>query len=211
MRDRIVKESTEKILGDTNGLKKHNVILQLQSGFFNALINWRKFCDDLPQNIYGFIRKAIILTVPNNTNLLRWKKVDYTFCTFCKMNNQAQLHMLGNCPAAVRSVWKIWRHNSILYTMRHYLSEFENTGFKTYVDLNGFKSSTELFNRLIPDIVLVRNNKMVVIEITCCFKTKFVKSRLIIVMGKLVYYLHAHQNWFILENCYSWNKNKKYM
>ena len=54
--------------------------------------------------------------------------------------------------------------------MRHYLSEFENAGFKTYVDLNGFKSSTELFNRPIPDIVLVRNNKMVVIEITCSLK-----------------------------------------
>ena len=42
--------------------------------------------------------------------------------------------------------------------MCHYLSEFENTGFKLYADLIGFKSPTELFNRLIPDIVLVRND-----------------------------------------------------
>ena len=88
-----------------------------------------------------------------------------------------QLHMLSNCLAALRSGRYTWRHNSILYTMCHYLSEFENVGFKLYADLIDFKSPTELFSRLIPDIVLVRNNKLVVIELTCCFETNFAKSR----------------------------------
>ena len=88
-----------------------------------------------------------------------------------------QLHMLSNCLAALRSGRYTWRHNSILYTMCHYLSEFENVGFKLYADLIDFKSPTELFSRLIPDIVLVRNDKLVVIELTCYFETNFAKSR----------------------------------
>ena len=68
--------------------------------------------------------------------------------------------MPNNSPAAVRSGRYTWRHNSILFTMYHYSSEFENAGFKLYADLIGFKSPTELFNRLIPDNVLVRNGKL---------------------------------------------------
>ena len=48
--------------------------------------------------------------------------------------------------------------------MCHYLPEFENDGFKLYVDFNGFKSPAELFSRLIPDIVLVKNDKLALIE-----------------------------------------------
>ena len=54
--------------------------------------------------------------------------------------------------------------------MCHYLLQFDNVGCKLHADLNGFKSPTELFNRLIPDIVLVRNNKLTIIELMCCFK-----------------------------------------
>ena len=89
------------------------------------MINWQKVCDDLPKNIYVFIRKALIFILPNNTNLLRWKKVDSALCTLCKANNQTQLRMLNNCPATIRSGRHTWGHNSILYTMQHYLSAFE--------------------------------------------------------------------------------------
>ena len=85
--------------------------------------------------------------------------------------------MLNNFPAAARSGRYIWRHNSILYAMCHYLPEFENARFKLFADLIGLKSSTELFNRLIPDIALAKNDKLIVIELTCCFETNFAKSR----------------------------------
>ena len=92
-----MKEKIENIIDDVNGLKEQKLILQAiaQSCFCNALINWQKVCYDLPENIYVFIRKALILTLPNNTNLLRWKKVDSALCTLCKMNNQLQLHILN--------------------------------------------------------------------------------------------------------------------
>ena len=81
-----------------------------------------------------------------------------------------QIHMLSNCPAAVRWGGYSWHHNLILYTMCHYLLQSDNVGCKLHADLNGFKSPTELFNRLIPDIVLVRNNKLTITELMCCFK-----------------------------------------
>ena len=60
--------------------------------------------------------------------------------------------------------------------MCHYLPEFENARFKLFADLIGLKSSTELFNRLIPDIALAKNDNLI-IELTCCFETNFAKSR----------------------------------
>ena len=132
MSDSIAKEKIEKVLGDINGLKEQNVILQAttHSCSYNALINCEEVWDDLPENIYVLIRKALIFTLPNNTNLLRLKKVDSTPCTLCKTNNQTQLHILNNYPVTVRSIRYTLRHNSILYTICHCLSEFENSGFK---------------------------------------------------------------------------------
>ena len=63
--------------------------------------------------------------------------------------------------------------------MCHYLPEFESfffARFKLFADLIGLKSSTELFNRLIPDIALAKNDNLI-IELTCCFETNFAKSR----------------------------------
>ena len=131
----------------------------------------------MPDNICIFIQKALILTLPNNTYLWGWKKVDSALCTLCKTNSQTHLHMLNNCPATVRSSRCTLRHNSILYMTCHYLSEFENAGVKLHAGLISFKTPTELFNRLIPDIVLVRNDKLSLIELTCCFETNFAKSR----------------------------------
>ena len=146
--DRIVKQNIKKILGDINGLKEQKVILQAitQSCSCNALINGQMVCDYLPENIYVFVRRPLIFTLLINSNLLRSKNVDSALCNLCKTNNQTQLHMLNNCQAAVRSDRYIWGHNSILYTMCHYLSEFENAGLKLYTDVIGFKSPTKLFN-----------------------------------------------------------------
>ena len=165
MSDSIVKQNIEKILGDITESKEQSVLLQviIQLCSCNALINWQKVCNNLPENIYIFLQKALISTSPINNNLLRWKKVDSTPCTLCKTNNQTQTHMLNNCPAAVRSGRYKWHCNSILYRICHYLSEFEKTGFKLYGDLIGFKIPIKLFKRLIPDIVLVRNNKLAIL------------------------------------------------
>ena len=65
----------------------------------------------------------------------------------------------------------------VFYTTFHYLSEFENYESKLYPDLHGFQSPAELFDRLIPGIVLAKNDNLIVIELTCYFETNFAKSK----------------------------------
>ena len=54
--------------------------------------------------------------------------------------------MLNNCPEAVRNGRYTWRHDSILFTICHYLTALENIGFKLFADLTSFKNPEILFN-----------------------------------------------------------------
>ena len=85
--------------------------------------------------------------------------------------------MLNNCPEAVPNDRYTWRHNSILFTIYHYLTALENVGFKLFADLVSFKNLEILFNGPRLDIAVKNGNKLMVIEISCCYETNFVKTR----------------------------------
>ena len=99
-------------------LKESNTIMKfMKENCTSTSLNiWKKLHQDLPRNIFIFIRRALIFGLPNKTNLLRWKKVDNDTCDLCA-KKQTQLHMLSNCLTAVKDGRYMWRHNSILYTM----------------------------------------------------------------------------------------------
>ena len=75
----------------------------------------------MPKNIYVFVRRALIYSLPNNYNLYRWEKIEAASCDLCSVR-QTQRHMLSNCSVAVEEGRYTWRHDSILYTMLRYLS-----------------------------------------------------------------------------------------
>ena len=79
-------------------------------------------------------------------------------------NKQTQLHLLNNCLEAVRNGRYTWRHDSILFTICHYLTPLENIGFELFTDLAGFKNPEILFNGPRPDIVVKNGNKLTVTE-----------------------------------------------
>ena len=85
--------------------------------------------------------------------------------------------MLNNCPEAVRNGRYTWRQDSIPFTIFHYLTALENTGFELFVDLAGFKNPEILFNGPRPDILVKYGNKRTVIELSRCYETNFVKTR----------------------------------
>ena len=85
--------------------------------------------------------------------------------------------MLNNCSIAVQSGRYTWRHDSILYTLCHYLSMLGSCGYTIYSDLLGFKNPAELFKNLRPDIVLLKDDNLTTIELTCCFETNLINSR----------------------------------
>ena len=70
-----------------------------------------------------------------------------------------------------------WRHDSILYTLLQYLCQLKNYGFNIYGDLEGYCKTSELFHSFRPDIVLVKDDTIYILELTCCFETNTEKSR----------------------------------
>ena len=85
--------------------------------------------------------------------------------------------MLNNCPTAVQSGRYTWRHDSILFTICHYLSLPERCGYTIYADILGYKNPSELFRNLRPDIVLLKRDSLVSTELTCCFVTNLINSQ----------------------------------
>ena len=85
--------------------------------------------------------------------------------------------MLNNFPTAVQSGRYTWRHDSILFTICHYLSMLERRGYTIFADILGYKNPSELFRNLRPDIVLLKRDSLVSIELTCCFETNLINSR----------------------------------
>ena len=91
------------------GLKGQNTITDSipKQCSCSSINQWQKICEGLPQNIFIFVRKAMILQLANNTNLFRWKKVISSDCGWCNTNKQTQLYM-PNCPEAVRNGKYTW-------------------------------------------------------------------------------------------------------
>ena len=55
---------------------------------------------------------------------------------------------------------------------------YQIDGPDIFVDLLGYKNPSNAFHNAVrPDLVLQRNHHIVVIELTCCFKTNLVHSR----------------------------------
>ena len=65
-----------KTLDGIKGLKEQNNIIDSISQQCSCSMNqWQKVCEGLPQNIFIFVHKPIILQLANNKNLFRWKNV----------------------------------------------------------------------------------------------------------------------------------------
>ena len=178
-KNNLTMATIKTILKDLSSLKEQNAIMNAVAEHCssNFITLWQKVCDHLPKNLYVFTRKAIVFSLANSTNLARWKKVASNQCGLCKSNKQTQIHMLNNCPTAVQSGRYTWRHNSILFTICHCLFLLDRCGYTIYADILGYKNPSELFRNLRPDIVLLKRDSLVSIELTCCFETNLINSR----------------------------------
>ena len=162
-KNNLTMATIKTILKDLSSLKEQNVITNAVAEHCssNFITLWRKVCDHLPKNFYVFTRKAIVFSKANSTNLARWKKVVSNKCGSCKSNKQTQIHMLNNYPIAVQSGRYNWHHESILFTICHYLSMLERCGYTIYADILGYKNPSERFRNLRPDIALLKRDSIV--------------------------------------------------
>ena len=50
-------------------------------------------------------------------------------------------------------------------------------GYKIFIDLDGYSSPSSLFKSCRPDVVLLKDDEITVIELTVCFETNIEKSK----------------------------------
>ena len=176
-RDGLKNETIEQISRSLGQLKEQNIILKMiqQHCLSSSIVEWQRVVDKLPENLFVFIRKALIFCLPNNSNLARWKKSVDSACGLCKTNTQTQLHILNNCQSSVISGRYTWRHNSVLTTLCNYLTQLPE--FTLFADIPGYQNPSIFFKRYRPDIVIINCRKMIILELTICFETNLEKSR----------------------------------
>jgi hypothetical protein len=61
---------------------------------------WHEIVTRMPSNIVCFARRALILSLGNNSNLKRWNIRDSANCELCN-KLQTQLHVFSNCKVAL--------------------------------------------------------------------------------------------------------------
>ena len=143
-----------------------------------CLTSWFKISSKLPQNIFSFLRRAILLSLPTKKNLKTWNLIQDDICPLCKAKPQTQHHLLNNCNVAANEHRYLWRHNSVLNCIIYHLASITNTTRKIFVDLPGFENTDQLFeNGHRPDLVIVTPEKTVAVELTICFETNLIKSK----------------------------------
>jgi hypothetical protein len=125
------KETVNGIVNNMEGLQEQNTILkEVRNLCTGKVINqWHEITEEMTSNIFKFARKALIFSLPTNTNLKRWKKTITDDCLLCN-RKQTQLHVLNNCATAANDGRYTWRHDSILCTIMHYTNQLANEGYE---------------------------------------------------------------------------------
>ena len=134
--------------------------------------------DSLPSHLYNFVRKAIQSQLPTLANLVRWGKKSSNLCPLCN-TTQTNKHVLSNCSNPDVLDRYLERHNRILTALGNWFNSNLKSGSELFVDLPGacFKQTQDLFVGVRPDMAIVTNKDVLVIELTICHETNLESSR----------------------------------
>ena len=96
------KETTEEIVKNLEGVKEQNTIMKQLKVLYTGkvIIQWNERAEQMTANTYEFATKALIFSLPINTNLKLWNKISSDKCLLCN-GRQTQFHVLNNCVTAV--------------------------------------------------------------------------------------------------------------
>ena len=94
----LVKKNLHEIWSNFVELKEQSVIITcLTDTCYKKMIKvWHEIVTRMPSNIVCFARRALILSLGNNSNLKRWNIRDSANCELCN-KLQIQLHVFSNC------------------------------------------------------------------------------------------------------------------
>ena len=129
--------------------------------------------------------------LPTLANLKRWGRSVDDKCPLCS-NIQTNKHVLSNCGSKAALSRYTERHNNVLGLLAKWINDRISKTHKLYVDLpySNFLQQQDLFSNLRPDLAVVTNNKIVVLELTICHETNLESSK----SFKINKYKHLKEN-----------------
>ena len=159
-------------------LKKENIIIKFLTDnvSLTRITSWQKVVKWLPDSIFSFCRRYLILALPTKCNLKTWNLTTSNICSLCNKKSETLHHIVSNCSISANEGRFTWRHNSVLYTILSHVNPIVNDGYLIYADIEGYANPGSLFRSVRPDIVIVKDKKYFIIELTVCFETNLIKS-----------------------------------
>ena len=123
----------------------------------------------------SFLLRAGTDTLPTPLNLRRWRLRTDPSCPLCGHKQPTIHHILSNCPEALQQGRYTWQHDCALQTLVKSIKGHLDSDTTLYADLPGMRASENsvatipedtLVTSAHPDIVLVGEDKVTLIELT---------------------------------------------
>ena len=134
----------------------------------NTKTIWSSVQKAMPRNIFNYTIRYLNNTLPNMSNMQIWGYAENKMCPLCH-NPQTLGHVVAGCNIALTQGRYTWRHNSVLKIIANTLSRSCKS---LYVDLPSFASHCIVTgDQERPDIVIVQNKTVTLIELTVGFET----------------------------------------
>ena len=134
--------------------------------------HWHKALCRLPTNIYSFVTRYLNNSLANGTNTLKWGTSQTSSCGLCG-GNETLGHVIAGCGIALIQKRYTWRHDSVLKAIAIALSPHVGAG-NLYCDCDPlvFRSPSIITgSEYRPDLVIVDNSNLLVLELTVGYET----------------------------------------
>ena len=177
------KDAIKKIRAKTESVVKEELSTQSlvvksiwDFGSVKYSADWGKVLDSLPRNLYSFATRYLSNSLANATNAVKWGIANSSKCLFCNENQTLQ-HVISSCKISLNEKRWNWRHDSVLLNTARFLAkipdikvycDIENTEFQTPSVITGDEKR--------PDIVAIKHNRCMVLELTVGFETNIEKN-----------------------------------
>ena len=152
----------------TKGLVLKSMWEFIDSRFINQ---WSNVISHLPRNIFNFTIRYLNNTLANGTNAIKWGITNSSTCIFC---DQQQTLVIGGCESALLESRYNWRHDSVLLNI---YKTTKSKGLQAFVDIAGYPNSSIITgNEQQPDFAIVKDDNLLLLELTVGFETNIKKN-----------------------------------
>ena len=80
-------------------LKKEDIIIKFltHNVSLTRITSWQKVVKWLPDSIFSFCRRYLILALPTKCNLKTWNSITSNICSLCNKKSETLHHIVPNC------------------------------------------------------------------------------------------------------------------